>query len=249
MKNSEVRIVKGETKNPTECWSAGVMGRWSNLAAHLSAMSNVGFLNRRERRKRRGNPDSKSALRYLRLLLFRIQATPAQSSLIKPNRAILCLDAIQSQPPSCSKIATSPILLRQTPVKAGQSQSKCFRFVIFGPRFQPLSRYIVVPPAKCTSNGGCLLRWTLLCSQSAIRPVLRPVRHRPCEGGSFSEGGNPPSFAEPTEGRQSAIPPGSTWFHLVPLNSTCFHLQHPGPPRPRTGPAPADFPCAIPALF
>jgi hypothetical protein len=146
--------------------------------------------------------------------------------LIKPNRAILCLDAMHSHPPSCSNIQTSPILLRQTPacradlsrrilakaeatrrrVKAGQSQSKCFRFVIFGPRFQPLSRYIVVPPAKCTSNGGCLLRWTLLCSQSAIR--------------------NP----------QSAIPPGSTWFHLIPLVSTSstrgLHAHAPAPPPP-----------------
>ncbi len=42
-------------------------------------------------------------------------SNPTQSHLIVPNRANSCLDAIQSQPPSCSKIPTSPILLRQTP--------------------------------------------------------------------------------------------------------------------------------------
>jgi hypothetical protein len=34
MKNSEVGIVKGEMKNPAEGRSAGVMGRWSNLATY-----------------------------------------------------------------------------------------------------------------------------------------------------------------------------------------------------------------------
>ena len=81
MNNSEVGMVNSETKNPAECWSAGVMGRWSNLATPLSAISYVGFLNRRERR---GNPDSKSALRYLRLLLFRIQANPFMNRIAFP---------------------------------------------------------------------------------------------------------------------------------------------------------------------
>jgi hypothetical protein len=52
MKNSEM-------KNPAECWSAGVMGRWSNLATHHPITPTLHH-----------------------------SITPAQSSLIKPNRAI-----------------------------------------------------------------------------------------------------------------------------------------------------------------
>jgi hypothetical protein len=151
MKNSEVRIVNDETdavprspRNQMECWSDGVMGRWSNLATHLAEGSDVGFLNRRERRKRSGNPYSKSALRYLRLLLL----NPTQSCLIKPNRAIFpCFDMAtrpktakfrncqlprsvrsdrsvrsgspQLAAPSCHAEA----LPRRSEAKAGQSQS------------------------------------------------------------------------------------------------------------------------------
>ena len=57
--------------------------------------------------------------------------------------------------------------------------------------------------------------------QSAIRPVLR----------SFSEGGNPPSFAEATEGRQSAIRnPQSAISSKVPPDSAS------------SGPVPPDLP-------
>jgi len=41
----------------------------------------------------------------------------------------------------------------------------------------------------------CRVAHSRLCVEAAIRPVLR----------SFSGGGNPPSFAWPPEGRQSAI--------------------------------------------
>ena len=81
MMKSEVGIVNGEMKNTAECWSAGVVGRLSNLATHPSTP----------------------------------RPNQAQSRLIKPNRGILCLDVSQSQPPSCSRIATSPIRLRQNP--------------------------------------------------------------------------------------------------------------------------------------
>ena len=47
--------------------------------------------------------------------------SPRQSSLIKPNQAISCRGAIQSRSPSCSKIPTSPVLLRQTRSKPGAS--------------------------------------------------------------------------------------------------------------------------------
>jgi hypothetical protein len=41
------------------------------------------------------------------LQLFPRFSDQGQSSLIKPNQAISCLDAKQSQPPAWSKIATS----------------------------------------------------------------------------------------------------------------------------------------------
>jgi hypothetical protein len=73
MMNGEIGMVTGETENPAECWSAGVMGGWSSLAIH---------------------PSSKS---------IKPRPNRAQSSPIKPNQGISCLDAIQSQPPSRSK--------------------------------------------------------------------------------------------------------------------------------------------------
>ena len=88
--------------------------------------------------------------------------SPRQSSLIKPNQAILCLDAIHSQPPSCSKIPTSPILLRQTPskpVKAGQSISQSL------PPSHGSSRnnYILwSTQPNCTTYGGLHLPQTPL---------------------------------------------------------------------------------------
>ena len=85
---------------------------------------------------------------------------PGQSSLIKPNQAISCRDAIQSQPPSPST-SSSP-------------------------------------------------------SRSSTRPIKSTIRN--------------PSGLEAAPGwkPQSAIAPNSTWFHLIPLNSTCFHFPPPG---------------------
>jgi hypothetical protein len=94
MKNSEM-------KNPAECWSAGVMGRWSNSSTH--------------------NPITPPLHHCVS------QPNRAQSSPIKPNQAISCLGVMQPQPSSCSKIATFPIHPRQPPskqVKASQSVSQ-----------------------------------------------------------------------------------------------------------------------------
>jgi len=115
-------------------------------------------------------------------------ANQAQSSLIKPNQTISCLDAIHSQPPwglwfgvwclICASTRSNPGLrfvrigrpvcrpptpiksafrnpqFQSAPVKASQSQSKRFPIVTFVPRSQPRPRYMVVSPAKCTTNCG-----------------------------------------------------------------------------------------------
>jgi hypothetical protein len=141
MNNSEVGMVNSETKNPTECLSAGVVGRWSNLATHHPVRRfGCRIL------EQKGTKETKMESRFkigTSVSSFPSVQNQAQSSPIKPNQAIsspdamqpqapwglwfgicgliLCLDAIQSQPPSCSRTAISPILLRQTaskPVKA-----------------------------------------------------------------------------------------------------------------------------------
>jgi hypothetical protein len=115
---------------------------------------------------------------------------PGQSSLIKPNQAISCFDAIQSQPPSCSKIATSPFLLRQTPsmpVKASQSDSRSL-------------------PSGHSSSRRHLALWSPQPNAQPMVVCLCGGRHR----GQKSAIRNP----------QSAIPVDSTQFHLIPPNST-----------------------------
>jgi hypothetical protein len=106
MKNSEVGIVNGEMKNPGECWSAGAMGRWSNLTTlHPVRRNGCRILEQKQTK------ETKRESRFeigTSLSSFASVQNPSQSSLIKANQAISCLDAIQSQPPSCSKIATSP---------------------------------------------------------------------------------------------------------------------------------------------
>ena len=99
---------------------------------------------------------------------------------------------------------------RSSYVKARQTQSKCFPIFISAASLPRPTPHIVRSLTQSTTNGGCPPQRTLLWAvnpQSPIRHVLR----------SFSEGGNPPSFAEPstfagpmvdgTEGRQSASSP------------------------------------------
>ena len=149
MNNTEVGIVNGAMKNPAECRIAGGKDRWSNLATHPSTMSTVST--------KSINP----------------QSNPAQSCPIVPDRAISSLDAMQFQPPSCSKIATSanPSLSRrneamedQTPVyravalrrrvKASQTPSKCFQFPFLRAKLPMPAPYIVPIPDK-THNPLC----------------------------------------------------------------------------------------------
>ncbi len=60
--------------------------------------------------------------------------------------------------------------------------------------------------ALLASEMLLLSLWRQPRKVSSTLPVLPPVPRRPGEGGSFSGGGNPPSFAEPAEGKPSAIP-------------------------------------------
>jgi hypothetical protein len=104
-------MTNSEMKNPVECRSAGVLGRWSNLAT--PPVRHIGC----RIFEQKGTKETKREFRFemgTSLSLFASVQNPspnqAKSSQIKPNRAILCLDAMQSQPPVWSKIATPPVL-------------------------------------------------------------------------------------------------------------------------------------------
>ena len=166
--------------------------------------------------------------------------SPRQSSLIKPNQAISCLDAIQSQSPSCSKIATSPNRLPKIPtchavsprrslakaeakrsrVKAGQSQSKRFPIVTPGPRFQPLPQYIAVFPTKCTIHCGLPLQPTPIqpCNPQSRKAVMNQRISESASGNSELIGSlGPAPLTAPANPQFHLIPLNSTWFHLIPL--------------------------------
>jgi hypothetical protein len=173
------------TETPTEYWSGGVMGKWSNLATyHPVRRGGCRILEQKQ---------TKETMREFRfrigtsLSLFASVQNPGQSCLIVPNRATSCLDALQSQPPSCSKIATSPILLRQTrskPVKP----------------FCKLGRWTALPAGTTIYRafpGTIHSQWWLDPCADTLRGKQSAIR-------------NP----------KSAIPSDSTWFHLIPLNST-----------------------------
>ena len=219
-------------KNPAECWSAGILGRWSNLTTlHPVRRNGCRILEQKQTKetKRQSRFEIGTSLSSF-ASVQNPSPNQAQSSLIKPNQAISCLDAIQSQPPSCSKIATSPILLRQ-------SQSKPVKMF--------LNRYLqaTIPATIATYCGFpsqmhnplwfAATAYTNAAAQSAIsvKPrqmsPIRPIRQiRPIHAirpvlRSLGEGGNPPSFAEPTEGRQSAI--NSRWTEY-PVRATFLHV-------------------------
>jgi hypothetical protein len=170
MKKSEVRIVpvaadcdrrRADPKNPTERMSAAATSRWSNLATDLSTESTKSI-------KPRPNQ--------------------AQSSPIKPNRAISCLDALQSRPPAPATSSTPSMpttnvhqirnpQFQSNPDKASQSRSKCFGTVFVAPRSQPPSLHIVVSPTQHTANCTSLLRHT------AIEPCQSRFPSNPVKAG------------------------------------------------------------------
>jgi hypothetical protein len=125
---------------------------------------------------------------------------PPQSSLIKPNQAISCLDAIQSQPPTQSTSSTSVHQIRnpQSAIRnLSQAQSKPVK------ASQSVSQSL-------PSGRGSSRRLDILWFP---RPNAQPMVVCLCRGHHYrqkSEIRNP----------KSAIPVDSTQFHLIPLNST-----------------------------
>ena len=132
--------------------------------------------------------------------------TPAQSSLIKPNRAISCLDAIQSQPPSCSKVATSPILLRQSPSKPVKVFS-----IPHHQRKRSAVHTIYCGTYSMIHNLLCFAA----CGFHQYRHAIRNSRQTAPSYSSFP--GNPQSANRNPQ------------FQSIPLISTYFHF--PPPPR------------------
>jgi hypothetical protein len=138
---------------------------------------------------------------------------PSQSSLIKPNQAISCFDAIQSQPPSCSKISTSSFLLRllrRSEAKSGQTPSMPVK------ASQSDSRSL---PSGHSSSRRHLALWSPQPNAQPMVVCLCGGRHR----GQKSAIRNP----------QSAIPVDSTQFHLIPPNSTPSPANGRFQPRPQ----------------
>jgi hypothetical protein len=127
--------------------------------------------------------------------------TPGHSSLIKPNQAISCLNSLHSQPPRAQK-SPPP---QSSSVKPRQTQSKCSPIVVVVPRFRPPSLYIVVHPAKRSTN--CAFPLAAAANTTAIRNSRQTDPSYPSYPSYF---GNP----------QSEIAASSTSFHLIPLNST-----------------------------
>jgi hypothetical protein len=228
MKNSEVRIVpvaadcdrrRADPKNPTERMSAAATSRWSNLATDLSTESTKSI-------KPRPNQ--------------------AQSSPIKPNRAISCLDAIQYQPPPPSTSSTpsmpstkvGQIRNPQAAIRNfRQSQSKPVK--VFSNRYRratvisSATIYCGLPGQMHNQLRFATTPHTISAMPSAIpvkpRPIspIRPIRPIPqsapsSEASAKEEIHNPKSATAPTPcGAPSATPQA---FHLIPLVSTQFHL-------------------------
>jgi hypothetical protein len=125
-----------------------------------------------------------------------------------------------------------PLRARSNLVKASQSQSKCFPNVTIGPQFQPQSLHIVVSPATHTANCASLLR------HAPIQPCNSRFPSNPVKAGQTNqqsairmENGTAKN-AENAEYESRfqivSFPPISTWFHLIPPNSTS---RHPGQPK------------------
>ena len=240
MMNSEVRIApvaavcdrrRTDPKNPTGCWSVAAFvrkpqtepatptlhsPRQSSLIKPNQAIFHDSTLQ---------DPPSASicvnlradAFSYFSFLLSQFlishdMPNQAHSSLIKPNQPISCLDAIQSQPPPCSKIATSPILLRQTsskPVKASQSVSQSL------PSSHGSSRHHNILSSHFKNAQPIVLfRGSMGQDSRAIRNVRQTQLAAPKRSEGVSKPANPLlAFCLPP----LAFPLSSTWFHLIPV--------------------------------
>jgi hypothetical protein len=139
---------------------SGATPMWSNVAIHPSTKSTV---------------STKS---------IKPRPNPAQSSPIVP--ALLFRASTRSNP-SLPPAQKSPFL-QSFPVRPRQSQSKRFPIATFGPHYQPPPRYIAVPLAQCTTNGG--FHYTPHRFSHAIHSPYAPSfraeafrRRKPSEGG------------------------------------------------------------------
>ena len=166
MMNSEVRMIPGaavrdrrqlNSKRPTGCSSVAPSLRSPQIEPVTPTLH---------------SPRLPFVLSAVAVARAEAVAKEDQSSLIKPNQAISCLDAIQSQPswslwfgveglilcldPIQSHLppAQKPPPYQPSSVKARQSSSKRFPIVTFGPQFQPPTPYIVVSVPQCTTNCG-----------------------------------------------------------------------------------------------
>ena len=190
MKNSEVRIVpvaavcdrrRTEPKNPTRCWSTGVMGRWSNLASHLSTKS---------------------------IKSIKPRPNQAQSSLIKPIRTIFPFLNMTTEHKTAkfrnwqlprsvrSNRSGNPQLVapRWKECEAGQTSSNPVK--VF-----PNRHHRSKSPDAHTIHCGV---------SSKIHNQLWLISAEDTTAARQSSARNP----------QPAIAVDSTYFHLIPLNST-----------------------------
>jgi hypothetical protein len=204
---SEVRIVpvaaacdrrRTDPKIPAECWSAGVLGRCSNLATHLSAVASAKV----------DHPSQ--TVHYVHQVHIQIrQPIQAQSSLIKPNQGISDLDC--------------------------QSQSKLVK--VFPNRYPPttvpatIAIYRGLPSQmhnplrfSATAYANAAMQSAISVKPGRISPVrpIRPIR----QIRAIPAIRNPQLQPNPVKPLLAfclyplAFPPISTWFHLIPLNST-----------------------------
>jgi hypothetical protein len=109
------------------------------------------------------------------------------------------------------------------PVKPSQTQSKCFSTSIVGASLPLASLYVVDSLPRCTTNGGLPLRcssrgqtignWQLptsVRSDRSVRSATSPIRNPQSAIGSHP--------VAPSRTPLAFSP--STYFHLIPLNST-----------------------------
>jgi thioredoxin-like negative regulator of GroEL len=114
---------------------------------------------------------------------------------------------------------------------------------------QLLAELPAPPPAGLTASQTprhfSIAHELIVFPPAAVRPVLRPLRRSPSEGGSFSEGGNPQWKLLPPgeyEVRESILD-GRLWFVLVGEDwgntAACWkavhHADEPVPPPPKKG--------------
>jgi len=185
--NSEVKTAPAVLKNPTECWSDGVLGFPITPPLHHSNPTFHGIRNQQSAIAQARPVTPSSLLKYsierrvgarglhyflgkhgscrpgaLTGPVFQQAASQAQSNRVKPGQTE-------------SNFSLQPFAFSLS----SQNRSKCFSTSIFGAKLPPASQYIVGSPAQCATNGGRPLRRTkrrAANSQLANRPESNPVK-------------------------------------------------------------------------